>query len=253
MRVLILEDEYHAANRIKRLLESNIQDLVIVDICDSIEAATSIFSRDLHLDLIFADIQLADGLSFSVFQDFDIQVPVIFTTAFDQYTLKAFKLNSIDYLLKPIDEEELKIALLKFKKLSESTVSSNTNSLLKVLSSLDQRKSYKERFLIKNKDQYIFLLSDEIAYFYSEDSLTFIMTLSGKSHIYDHTLNSVERELDPSLFHRINRRQIVRINAIEKIHTYFNSRVKIDVLPSTNQEFIVSREKVKEFKQWLGG
>lgn len=253
MKVIILEDEYHAANRIKRLLESNIHDLEIVGIFDSIEGAKSFFVEERSIDLIFADIQLADGLSFSLFQDLEIQVPVIFTTAFDQYTLKAFKLNSIDYLLKPIDEDELKSALLKFQKLSENAVSSNTNSLLKVLDSFNQRKSYKERFLIRNKDQYIFLLSDEIAYFYSEDSLTFIMTLGGKSHIYDHTLNSVEGELDPSIFHRINRKQIVRITAIEKIHTYFNSRVKIDVSPSTNHEFIVSREKVKDFKSWLGG
>jgi len=253
MKVLILEDEYHAAKRIKRLLQDNIEDLEILDTLDSVEGAKLFFEKETKLDLIFADIQLADGLSFSVFQDLNIQVPVIFTTAFDQYTLKAFKLNSIDYLLKPIDEDELKVALLKFEQLSNGARHGSTSSLLKVLQGLDQKKSYKERFLIKNRDQYIFLLSDEIAYFYSEDSLTFIVTSSGKSHVYDHTLNSIEDELDPSLFHRINRKQIVRIDAIDKIHTYFNSRVKLDVSPIPKDEFIVSREKVKEFKQWLGG
>lgn len=253
MRVLILEDEFHAAKRIKRLLQNNIENLQILDTLDSVESAKLFFSQNINLDLIFADIQLADGLSFSVFQDLDIQVPVIFTTAFDQYTLKAFKLNSIDYLLKPIDEDELKVALSKFRKLSATSVGQNASSLLKVLKGLDQKKSFKERFLIKNKDQYIFLLSEEIAYFYSEDSLTFIVTSNGKSHIYDHTLNSIEQELNPAIFHRINRKQIVRIDAIDKIHTYFNSRVKLEVSPSFKDEFIVSREKVKEFKSWLGG
>lgn len=253
MKVLVLEDEYHAAVRLTKLLHVNINELEIVAVLDSVEEAKNFLMTQKDLDLIFADIQLADGLSFSVLQGLDIQVPIIFTTAFDQYMLKAFKLNSIDYLLKPIEEEELKMALNKYKNLSGKYIVGGTKSLLDVLDRLDDQKSYKQRFLIKNKDQYIFLLSEEIAYFYSEDSITFIMTLNGKSHIYDYTLNSVEKILDPSVFHRINRRQIVRINVIQKIHTYFNSRVKIEVLPSTNQEFIVSREKVREFKSWLGG
>ncbi len=253
MKVLILEDEFHAANRLKRLLESNIEHLEILDTLDSVEEAKAFFENDNSLDLIFADIQLADGLSFSVFQDLDIQVPVIFTTAFDQYTLKAFKLNSIDYLLKPIDEDELVIALTKFRKLSNTTASESSSSLVKVLNSIQSQKSFKERFLIRNKDQYIFLLSEEIAYFYSEDSVTFIVTTSGKSHIYDYTLNNIEKELDPSLFHRINRKQIVSLNAIQKIHTYFNNRVKLDIHPTSELEFVVSREKVKDFKRWLGG
>lgn len=253
MKILILEDEYHAAIRLKRLLTENIDDLEIVALLDSVEEATTFLSQANDIDLIFADIQLADGLSFSVLQDLDVQIPVIFTTAFDQYTLKAFKLNSIDYLLKPIDEAELNNALQKFQRLTKDTSAANANSLLKVIAGMNTKKTYKERFLIKNRDQYTFMLSDEIAYFYSEDSLTFIVTNAGKSHIYDQPLNGIEIELDPTLFYRINRKQIVRINAIQKIHTYFNNRVKLDIIHDNNQEFIVSRDKVKDFKNWLGG
>ena len=252
MKVLILEDEYHAAKRISRLLNDYMEDLEIVATLDSVSDAIEFFNGSFQIDLIFADIQLADGLSFSIFSEVEIDIPVIFTTAFDQYTLRAFKLNSIDYLLKPINEIELQSALKKYKRLSNES-RDEARSMLDLISKLKLNEQYKERFLIKNKDQYIFLLSTEIAYFYSEESLTFIVTQAGKTYIYDETLNQIEKNLDPKVFHKINRKQIVRINSINKIHNYFNNRVKLEVQPRSSREFIVSREKAKDFKNWLGG
>ena len=252
MKVLILEDEYHAAKRISRLLRSYIEDLDIVATIDSVSDAVKLLKSVVKIDLIFADIQLADGLSFSIFAQVDVDIPVIFTTAFDQYTLKAFKLNSIDYLLKPIVEIELQAALKKYHRLSHDS-RDDTKSMLQVLSKMTLNQQYKERFLIKNKDQYIFLLNEEIAYFYSEESLTFVVTRAGKAYIYEETLTKIDQELDPKVFHKINRKQIVRINSIDKIHNYFNNRVKLEVLPKSSREFIVSRDKAKDFKNWLGG
>ena len=252
MRVIILEDEYHAAKRISRLLNKYLEDLEIVATIDSISDAIELFKGTTNVDLIFADIQLADGLSFSIFSEIELDTPVIFTTAFDQYTLRAFKLNSIDYLLKPINEVELESAIKKYKKFSQKS-GNETKSMLEMLSKWKLVEQYKERFLIKNKDQYIFLLSKEIAYFYSEDSLTFVVTQTGMTYIYEGTLSKIEKDLDPKVFHKINRKQIVRIDAIGKIHNYFNNRVKLEMQPKSNREFLVSREKSKDFKNWLGG
>ncbi len=250
MKILIIEDEHHAAARLKSLIGKLVKQAEIVAVIDSVEDGIEWFQNKQAPDLVFMDIQLADGISFSIFQAVEINAPVIFTTAFDQYSLKAFKVNSIDYLLKPIDEAELKQALLKYQKLNEKRAD-KFDSLNLLLKNLDLEKNYKERFLIKNKDQYNFILSSEIAYFYSEDSLTFIVTKNGKSHIYDQALNKIESELNPKDFFRINRKQIVHLEAIQKIENYFNNRVSLELHPKPKEETIVSRDKVKPFKSWL--
>jgi len=253
MKILIVEDEYHAAQRLQKLIHQFIDQAQILNVIDSVEDTVDWLKKNEAPDLIFLDIQLADDLSFSIFNKVDVASPIIFTTAFDQYAMRAFKLNSIDYLLKPIDEEELKHALAKYHELNKDELQPAMQSLQQLIQKLQLEKSYKDRFLLKSRDKYDFLLSDDIAYFYSEDSLTFIITLSGKKHIYDETLSSLHEQLDPKKFFRINRKQIIHVQAISKIHNYFNSRLKVDLKPKGDDiEALVSREKVKDFKVWLG-
>ncbi|MEM7163141.1 MAG: LytTR family DNA-binding domain-containing protein [Bacteroidota bacterium] len=249
MKVLIIEDEYHAAERLKKLLSAANPAIQILETIDSVEDAVSWFNSHPHPELVFMDIQLADGISFSIFEKCKIEAPVIFTTAFDEYALKAFKVNSIDYLMKPIDEDELTAALDKFQKIKSDQGSFKW--LDEVIKNAGVKKYFKERFLIKKKDAYKVLMAENIAYFYSEDSLSFIIDHEGKNHIYDSTLNQIELELNPEKFFRINRKQIVHIDSIIGIHPYFNNRIKLDLHPSKNGDFIVSRDKVKAFKLWL--
>ena len=249
MDVLIIEDEFHAAERLKKLLKDLQPAIEVIDCIDSVEDAVTWFSNNKSPELVFMDIQLADGISFSIFELCKVKAPVIFTTAFDEYALKAFKVNSIDYLMKPIDEEELKASLEKFQHLESERKSFDW--LSQIVQNAEEKKYFKERFLIKKKEMYHVLLAEEIAYFYSEDSLSFIIDKEGKSHIYDTSLNVIEKELNPEKFFRINRKQIVQIDAIMGIHSYFNNRIKLDMNPSKKEDFIVSREKVKTFKNWL--
>ncbi len=253
MRILIVEDEYHAAKRLESLILSHLEQSEILAVLDSVEDAVAWFKENEHPDLIFMDIQLADGISFSIFQQVEVNAPIIFTTAFDQYSLKAFKVNSIDYLLKPIDEKELVQALEKYHKINKKELQPDIQSLGHLIQNMNIHKTYKERFLLKSRDKYYFLLSEEIAYFYSEDSLTFIVTNAGKSYVYDASLNHINEALNPNKFFRINRKQIVHIQSISKIHNYFNNRIKLELKTPASQDFIVSRDNVKEFKTWMGG
>ena len=253
MNVLIIEDEFHAVTRLSRLLRSIRPDYRIVHSVDSVRESVEWLEENGLPELIFMDIQLSDGLSFSIFNKIEILTPVIFTTAFNEYSLRAFKVNSVDYLLKPIDETELSQAIQKFEQLNEARNVDSLKSLGSIMKDFVAKESYKERFLIRHRDQFLFLLSGDIAYFYSEDSVTFIMTQDGRRFIFDRTLNQLEGDLDPRQFFRINRRQIIHHSSIVKIHTHFNSRLKIDLVPEFDQDALVSREKVKEFKLWLGG
>jgi len=249
MKVLIIEDEYHAAERLKKLLKSKLPEAQIIGPIDSVEDSVSWLKDNEAPDIIFMDIQLADGISFSIFEQIEVEAPVIFTTAFDEYSLRAFKVNSIDYLMKPIDEEELSKAIKKFEKYrKQDSVNLELNSILK---NFNQKSPYKSRFLIKRKDEFTYLLSEQIAYFYSEESVTFIVDKTGKNHIYDQTLNQIEENLEPKDFFRINRKQIIHVQSIGQIHSYFNNRIKLDLIPASEEEVIVSREKVKAFKGWL--
>lgn len=252
MNILIIEDEYHAVKRLKSLLAKLVKDCNILAVLDSVEDAVNWFSEEEHPDLVFMDIQLADGISFSIFKEVEINAPIIFTTAYDQYSLKAFKVNSIDYLLKPIDEKELNQALNKYYKINKKEIAPDLVSLSKLVQHINLEKNYKERFLLKSRDKYSFLLADEIAFFYSEDSLTFIISKTGKSYVYDASLNAIAIELNPKKFFRINRKQIIHFESIHKLDTYFNNRLILKLQPDSKQEFIVSRDNVKDFKKWLG-
>lgn len=246
MNAIIIEDEKPAARRLQRmLLENGIQ---ITTMLHSVQTATEWLLNNPQPELIFLDIQLSDGLSFEIFEEVEIASSIIFTTAYDEYALKAFKLNSIDYLLKPIDEEELKTSITKFNKLQQKS-SVNIEQLKSIFKPTTN--TYKNRFTVKIGQHIKIISVREITCFYSENKTTYIKTNDKRDYIIDLSLEELENQLSPELFFKINRKLIVNINAIEDIISYSNSRLKLVIRNFTNFEAIVSREKVKDFKNWL--
>ena len=250
MKVIIIEDEKPSARRLQRMLEGlNVKTDVLLH---SVEESIEWFKNNSHPDLIFLDIQLSDGLSFEIFENIEIKSAIIFTTAYDEYALQAFKLNSIDYLLKPIDEDELKIAVKKYKDRlpKQYPVSLDFNDIKKLLVNPIERE-YKKRFSVK-VGQHIKLVNiDDIECFYSENKGTYLHTKDGRNYLIDLTLEQLENELEPHVFYRINRKFFVNINAIKDIISYTNSRLQIKLHSYNEQEVIVARERVKDFKNWL--
>jgi DNA-binding LytR/AlgR family response regulator len=252
MKVLIVEDEIPAANRLLKLLQQSNKEIDIVHKVDSVEAAVNYFNTQPTLDLIFMDIQLADGLSFDIFEQVNINTPVIFTTAFDQYTLKAFKVNSIDYLLKPLDEKELQQALEKYYSLHQTKQPVDfSDKMMKLIQEMNLVK-YKERLLIKRGQQLSYLKTEKTAYCYADGKLCFAVDFEGNKFLLENNLGQLEEQLQPTAFYRINRHLLVNIEAIKKVHTWLGGRLKVDVTPSTSAETVVSRERVNGFKEWLG-
>lgn len=255
MTTIIIEDEKPAARLLQRKLEKiNVPVEVMLH---SVEEALNWFSQNEHPDLIFLDIQLSDGLSFEIFEKTDIKSAVIFTTAYDEYALRAFKLNSIDYLLKPIDEDDLETAVLKFKERFESTISVEKNSLqldfeqIKKMFSNPFEKTFKKRFTVKIGQHLKVISTDEIECFFSENKGTYIHTFDNRNYLLDSTLEVLEQEIDPADFYRISRKFIIPLKAIKEIVVYSNSRLKI-ILPTYKEDdVIVSREKVSDFKNWI--
>ena len=248
MRLLIIEDEPRAANQLQQMLKKSGHVYELLDTIDSVEEAVSWFKENDHPDLVFMDIQLADGLSFEIFQDVKVEVPIIFTTAFDQYAIRAFKVNSIDYLLKPIQEDDLESALKKFKKSTNQPVV-DQGVFQQLLSSIQGTKK-REGILVKKGSGYLQLKISELIYFYSEESITFGVTSSSR-FIIDETMDQLFSSLDASQFFRINRGQIVSKDSIKKIENYFNHRVKLTVRNQRDLDFVVSRSKTSDFKAWL--
>ena len=251
MQILIIEDEYHAVKYLSNLMMKVIPDVQILETIDSIAETVDWLKTHPTPDLIFMDIQLADGLSFSIFNKIKVKSPVIFTTAFDQYTLQAFKINSIDYLLKPIDAVELKSAIDKYHEIYDKKFGFDSESLRQIMENFQSKKAFRQRFLIKKGKDFIYLPVQNVAYLYSENGLTFLMEKNKKRHLLDITLDVLEKELDGNDFYRINRKQIIHIQSVCKIFSYFNSRLKLQLIPENKEEVIVSRERVKEFKGWL--
>mgnify|MGYP003582305460 CR=1 FL=1 len=251
MMTIIIEDEKPAARLLQRKLEKlNIQVGVMLH---SVEEAIDWFSNNEHPELIFLDIQLSDGLSFEIFEKIEIKSAVIFTTAYDEYALRAFKLNSIDYLLKPIDEDDLEIAVSKFKARlpKQETVQLDFEQIKKMLSNPFE-KNHKKRFTVKIGQHLKVIATDEIECFFSENKGTYLHTFDNRNYLMECTLELLEQELDPADFFRISRKFIIPLKAIKEIVVYSNSRLKV-ILPSYKEdEVIVSREKVSDFKNWIG-
>ena len=251
MKVVIIEDELPAANRLAKLLQQYSDEVKIIHKADSIEASVRYLSSGENIDLIFMDIQLADGLSFDIFEKVKITSPVIFTTAFDQYTLKAFKVNSIDYLLKPIDENELHRSLDKYKQLYPKTQTDFSYKILKLMQDINAVK-YKERLLIKRGQQLSYLKTDSTAYCFADGKLCYAVDFNGTKYLLESNLSQLEEQLQPDNFYRINRHLLVNIEAVKKVHTWLGGRLKVEILPVTTAETVVSRERVNGFKEWLG-
>ena len=253
MNILIIEDEHLAVERLELFLE-RFADMTVVDKLDSVKSAIKWFETNDSPDLLFLDIQLADGLSFEIFEQTTVNCPIIFTTAYDQYAIKAFKLNSIDYLLKPISFQDFKKALEKYKSIhgkDKKAVASSLdlNQLKMAIAQLQNQ--YKSRFIIKQGDKLLSVTIEQIACFYSEDKYTFLLNNQQQKYIISHTIAQLEAVLNPKLFYRINRKYIVHINAIENIIAYSNSRLRVSLKNSNIDDAIVSRDKVSDFKNWL--
>lgn len=250
MNVLIIEDEKPSARRLQRMLEKlNVSVDVMLH---SVEESIEWFSNNAHPDLIFLDIQLSDGLSFEIFDLVEVKSSIIFTTAFDEYALQAFKLNSIDYLLKPIDEEELQAAVKKFKALKpeRQNLQLNFDDIKKLLTNPLER-DYKKRFTTKIGQHIKMISVDEIECFYSENKGTYAHTTEGRDYLLDTTLEQLEAELSPADFFRISRKFYINVNAIKDIISYTNSRLQLKLNSFREQDVIVARERVKDFKLWL--
>ncbi|QCX00438.1 response regulator transcription factor [Aggregatimonas sangjinii] len=250
MNVLIIEDEKPAARRLSRLLEE--LDVTVSTMLHSVSEAVEWFRNNDHPDLIFLDIQLSDGLSFEIFEAVEVQSAIIFTTAYDEYALQAFKLNSIDYLLKPIDDEDLATAVKKYKNLRPTSqkLSLDFDDIKKLLVNPMERE-YKKRFTARVGQHLKIINADEVECFFSENKGTYAATADGRNYLLETTLENLENELQPKIFFRVSRKFYVNINHIKDIVSYTNSRLQIKLNRFSDQEIIVSRERVKDFKLWL--
>ena len=251
MTTIIIEDEKPAARLLQRKLQK--LDVEVGVLLHSVEEALEWFTINEHPDLIFLDIQLSDGLSFEIFEKVEIKSAVIFTTAYDEYALRAFKLNSIDYLLKPIDEDDLVVAVSKFKSRlpKQETLQLDFEQIKKMLSNPFD-KNFKKRFTVKIGQHLKVILVEEIECFFSENKGTYIHTFDNRNFLIETTLELLEQDLDPAEFFRVSRKFIIPLKAIKEIVVHSNSRLKV-ILPSyKDEEVIVSREKVADFKNWIG-
>lgn len=251
MITIIIEDEKPAARLLQRKLEK--LNIEVVALLHSVEEAVAWFCTNEHPDLIFLDIQLSDGLSFEIFEKIEIKSAIIFTTAYDEFALRAFKLNSVDYLLKPIDEDDLEQAVSKFKNRipKREKLHLDFEEIKKMLGNPFE-KEYKKRFTVKIGQHLKVITLEEIECFFSENKGTYIHTFENRNYLIESTLEVLEKELDTKEFYRINRKFIIPIKAIKEIVVYSNSRLQL-ILPSyAGDEVVVSREKVADFKVWIG-
>lgn len=249
MNALIIEDEPRAASQLKKLIDESGIEIQISGVANSVESAKAWFLKNPLPDLIFSDIQLGDGTVFEVYQNMKKLPPVIFTTAFNDYALNAFKANGIDYLLKPIDPDELKVAIKKY--LSFTTPSRSIDLSLIANALQKETKSYKTRFMVRVGEKLISIRSESIICIYSLMKSTFIRTREHRNYAIDYTLDQLEQTLNPSHFFRVNRKIIVHFEGLDTIHTWSGSRLKIELITDLEDDIVVSRDRVREFKAWL--
>ena len=250
MRVIIIEDEQLTAKKLVGLLNELMPDAVVMGVLQSVSESIEWFNNNLMPDLVFMDIHLADNLSFSIFDSVKITCPIIFTTAYDEHAIQAFKVNSVDYLLKPVEEDDLLAALRKFEQFR--VVQSPVTDYRKLEEAL-MSNCKKNRFLIQKGDAYHYVETSDIAFFYSEEKVVFLHTFSDKRYIVDYTLEQIEQLLDERTFFRVSRNCIANINSIRKISKYFNSRLKLSFQPECPHEVLISRVRVPDFLKWVDG
>ncbi len=250
MKALIIEDEIAAAKNLKAIIHEVAPSIEITGIIDSITGAVEYFNTGEMPDLVFMDIQLADGESFSIFRKTDITCPVIFTTAYDSYALEAFKVNSIDYLLKPIDPGQVERALNKLKQLTRSDIDNYTSMVKEVLS---REKDYTKTLLISYRDKLIPVPVNQIAFVYTRDESTILHTMDDKEWTVDKTLDTLMSSLDPSSFFRANRQFIISHKAIKEVVIWFGNRLSVSLLTPTPERIVISKARVAVFKKWITG
>jgi two-component system, LytTR family, response regulator LytT len=253
MKILIVEDEELAAKKLQKILFAVDPTVIIAGTTDSIKGTVEWLQANPEPDLILMDIELSDGQSFEVFNLTEVKSPVIFTTSYDEFALKAFKVNSLDYLLKPVQKDELQNALNKYQKLKSSqNTDMNLDNLVKELQKKLKPATYRKRFLVKHAQKLVSVEVGEIAYFYSDGRLNFFKTIDNKKFVVDYTMDELEEMLDPDRYFRISRSFYVSIQSVDKIDDYFGNRLVLGLKPAVDKEALVSREKVTEFKNWLG-
>lgn len=257
MNALIIEDEELAVRKFRKLLTEVDPTLDILAVTGSIEDSVDWLNGNPAPDLIFMDIELSDGQSFEIFERVDVRSTVIFTTSYDEYALQAFKVNSIDYLLKPIQKEDLQRSLRKFAALRASGVnpSSTAFNLDKILRDFQvqhQPKEYRKRFLVRQGQRLLSVETGEIAYFFTEERYSFFVTHTNQKFLVDYTLDELSSDLDPAHFFRINRAALVTHRSVEQMQPYFGNRLALALRPAFDREWLVSREKVSDFKKWMG-
>jgi len=252
MRILIIEDEDLAVRKLQRTLHEIDPTISVAGVAPSVRESVSWLENNAKPDLILMDIELADGQSFDIFEQTEVSSPVIFTTSYDEYAIQAFKVNSIDYLLKPIQKADLQRSLQKFNDLHSKEVPTiiNIEKLIRELQT--QTREFRKRFLVKQGQRLVSFEVSDIAYFFMEDRFCFFRTRNNQKFLVDYTMDELENELDPKLFFRINRSFIVSHTTIDQIQNYFGNRLALTLKPVCDREVLVSREKVSEFKDWMG-
>jgi two-component system response regulator LytT len=251
LRIVLVEDEQPASRQLKRLLAEVLPNSEVVQVLDSVEEAVSYFKNEEDVDLIFLDIHLADGLSFDIFDQVNLPAPVIFTTAYDQYAIKAFKVHSIDYLLKPIEKDDLKGAIDKFFELRLESTSGNVDYGKLIQAMREAGNPFKKRFLVKPGGRLAFVNTEDVSYFFSEEGFTFLVVKDGERFVIESTLEEIEAQLNPNEFFRINRQMIISLQSIDRIDPHFNHRYNIALKPVFGSEVLVSRQRATDFKKWL--
>ncbi|WP_207492078.1 LytR/AlgR family response regulator transcription factor [Aridibaculum aurantiacum] len=251
MKVIILEDEHLTAQRLENMLKKYDAGIEILATIPSVAEAIEWLKTNPDPDVIFMDIHLEDGQSFSIFEQINLDVPVIFATAYDEYTIQAFKVNSVDYLMKPINYEELVAAIEKYKRIHEQKQTQPLQALLESINK-DKEPEYKQRFLVSIGSRLKTIEVDDINYFYSAEKITFLVTKDNQRFPIDFSLDKLALMLDPKHFFRINRQMMVKLYAIGNIHVFSKGRLKLDLQPASKEEVFVSLDKVTDFKEWLG-
>lgn len=247
MRIVIIEDEKLNASRLKKILLEIDPDTEVLEVLDTIHKSVEWLKENKHPDTILMDIRLADGLSFEIFAKVKVNCPVIFTTAYDEYAVRAFKVNGIDYLLKPVEKEELEAALQKVK-----TLISSDPAIEELMQFFRQKNlSYRTRFLIPFKDGYKTILVADVDFIYSEFKTTHLVLNDGGIETVAHTMEELEEQLDPDVFFRANRQHLVAVHSISSIHNFFNGKLKLQLKRYPEREVLISKEKATSFKQWL--
>lgn len=252
MNILIVEDEELAVKKLRKTLEGVEPGAVVAGVTDSIRTTVEWLSMHPQPDLILMDIELADGQSFEIFNLTEVKSPVIFTTSYDEYALRAFKVNSVDYLLKPVQKEELEAALAKYRRMNNAVKPLSLDNLVKELQDKLQPKQFRKRFLVKHAQKLVSIETDEIAYFYSDGRINFFKTADNRKFVVDYTMDELEEMLDPEKYFRISRSFYVSINSVDRIEDYFGNRLILGLHPAVDKEALVSREKVTDFKKWMG-